>query len=155
MAVVQMRAAARLKQKLFLIYADLDRMKVINDRFGHKEGDRALVDIARLLRTAFRETDIKARIGGDEFVVLGAVQEGFDSEAAKSRLRKVRATFLVENPRPYELSLSVGVVPYDPAHPCSLDELMARGDQLMYELKTAPHRSPSGMVAVSGRDLDS
>jgi len=147
-AAVQMSAAARLKQKLFLIYADLDRMKQINDRYGHKEGDRALVDTAQILRAAFRQIDVKARIGGDEFVVLGAVQEGFDVEVAKSRLRKVRAGYLAENLRPYQLSLSIGVVLYDPERPCSLDELMARGDQIMYGLKKEPHRSPSGLAVL-------
>ncbi len=131
----QLTAADRLNQKLFFIYVDLNGMKLINDRFGHQEGDRALVDTAEILRSTFRDIDIKARIGGDEFVVLGIVANGFDGELVGKRLRQVTAGFVADNPRHYELSLSTGIVLYDPEHPCSLEELMERGDRLMYETK--------------------
>jgi len=144
----QIGTAARLQQRLFFIYADLNDMKLINDRLGHKEGDRALVDTAQILRSAFRDIDIKARIGGDEFVVLGTLRDGFDADIVKARLLKATLTYQEENPRPYQLSFCTGVVFYDPQTPCSLEDLMEHGDRLMYELKAARHRTPPDAIAV-------
>jgi diguanylate cyclase (GGDEF)-like protein len=135
LSLQQLTAANRLNQNLFFIYIDLNGMKPINDAFGHQEGDRAIMDTADVLRSTFRDIDIKARIGGDEFVVLGIVAGGFDPEIIRERLRKAVASFMADNPRPYELSFSTGIVIYDPEHPCSLEELMARADRLMYEAK--------------------
>ena len=58
---------------MMLIFIDLDGMKQINDLYGHQEGDNALKDTANILKNTFRETDIIARIGGDEFAVFGMV----------------------------------------------------------------------------------
>ncbi|MHA2123177.1 MAG: diguanylate cyclase, partial [Promethearchaeota archaeon] len=60
----------RQKQGIFLLYADLDRLKWINDELGHNEGDRAIVQTAKILRDNYRKSDVIARMGGDEFVVL-------------------------------------------------------------------------------------
>ena len=60
----QIRIAARLKKRVFLLYSDVDDLKHINDTFGHKEGDRVLVDLANILKTSFRDSDIVARMGG-------------------------------------------------------------------------------------------
>ena len=132
----QLTVADRLNQRFLFIYIDLNGMKLINDRFGHQQGDRALMDAAEILQSMFRDIDIKARIGGDEFAVLGIVSDGFDGQTVGERLCNATAAYLADNPRPYELSLSTGTVVYDPQQPCSLEELMARGDQLMYEAKT-------------------
>lgn len=115
---------------------------------GHKEGDRAFVDAAQILRSTFRDIDIKARIGGDEFVVLGTLREGFDADLVKARLLKATLTYQEENPRLYRLSLCTGIVFYDPEAPCSLEDLVERGDRLMYELKSERRRTPSEAVAV-------
>jgi diguanylate cyclase (GGDEF)-like protein len=135
LSLQQLTAANRLNQNLFFIYVDLNGMKPINDLFGHQEGDRALMDTAEVLRSTFRDIDIKARIGGDEFAVLGIAAGRFDDEVVRERLRQAVSAFKADNPRPYELSFSTGVVLYDPEHPCSLEELMERGDRLMYEAK--------------------
>lgn len=66
----QVLIADRIGERLMLFYADLDDMKAINDRFGHLEGDRALKEVGSMLKVTFRESDIIARIGGDEFAVL-------------------------------------------------------------------------------------
>jgi PAS domain S-box-containing protein len=62
--------ARRQKEKLLLLFIDLDGMKKINDEFGHNEGDNALIQTAAILNRSFRSTDIVARLGGDEFTVL-------------------------------------------------------------------------------------
>lgn len=135
LSLQQLTTANRLNQNLFFIYIDLNGMKSINDRFGHLEGDRALMDTAEVLRSTFRNIDIKARIGGDEFVVLGILSGGSDGEIIRERLRKAVAAFLTSNARPYALSFSTGIVVYDPENPCALETLMDRGDRLMYEAK--------------------
>ena len=70
LAEQQLKVARRTKTGLFLLFADVDGLKATNDRFGHAEGDRLIRDAARILRATFRDSDIVARIGGDEFVVL-------------------------------------------------------------------------------------
>ncbi len=68
----QLKIAKRNKKGIYILYADLDDLKEINDVHGHIEGDQALVEIANILRKNYREADISARVGGDEFVVLSA-----------------------------------------------------------------------------------
>jgi len=70
LAEQQLRIAKRAKRKMFLFFIDVDNLKRINDISGHKEGDIALIDVAGVLKKTFRESDIIARIGGDEFIVL-------------------------------------------------------------------------------------
>jgi two-component system cell cycle response regulator len=130
----QCRMANRLKRGIYLLFADFDKLKQLNDRYGHKEGDLALIKTAAILRETFRDSDIIARIGGDEFVV-------FPIGAADDDVEKTLARFhenLAESHRPIRnggLSLSIGIAYYDPAAPCSIDELLVRADRSMYERK--------------------
>jgi diguanylate cyclase (GGDEF)-like protein len=135
LAEQQLRMAERTKRKMLLLFADFDDLKWINDTFGHAEGDRALIQVAGILRETFRESDIIARIGGDEFVVLAMETDGASAEILTTRLQKNLETHNAKGPRRYKLSLSVGVARYDPEHPCSIDELLARADKSMYEHK--------------------
>ncbi|MCM8776092.1 MAG: diguanylate cyclase, partial [Candidatus Omnitrophica bacterium] len=66
----QVKLANRTRRGFFLLFADLDDFKKINDNFGHPEGDNALRETAKILKTTFRGSDIKARMGGDEFAVI-------------------------------------------------------------------------------------
>jgi diguanylate cyclase (GGDEF)-like protein len=110
-------------------------MKRINDTLGHQEGDRALIEVAGILKNAFRESDIVARLGGDEFAVL-ALHTAADAAATlASPLQDALDARDARGERGYKLSLSVGVASYDPQHPCSVHELLARADSLMYEHK--------------------
>lgn len=133
----QFRIADRLKQQLCLIYADLDNMKWINDTLGHQEGDRALDDTANILRSTFRAADIVARIGGDEFVGLAIETVEKSSDLIMTRLLENLNAFNHQRQRPYKLSLSVGITQYDPEHPSSIEELLKKADNLMYEQKKA------------------
>ncbi|MCL6635297.1 MAG: diguanylate cyclase [Peptococcaceae bacterium] len=135
MAQQQMKAAGQTGREMYLLFVDLDDMKWINDTFGHQEGDRALVETANILRETFRGSDIITRIGGDEFaVIVTGVQKG-SADILVSRLRERLEAHNARNSRPYRLSLSVGVAYYDPQSPCSITELLARADRLMYRQK--------------------
>ena len=132
----ELKIANRMKRGTFLLFTDLDDLKVINDTFGHLQGDQALIDTAHILKDTFRDPDILARIGGDEFVIL-AVEAASEAgpELLLERLQKNLDFFNEKTSRPYQLSLSMGVVSYDPDHPVSIDNLLIQADNHMYEEK--------------------
>lgn len=118
-----------------ILYGDLDGLKRINDSLGHHEGDRALAKAAEIFKDAFRSSDILARIGGDEFVVLAALDDEETAETLAARLReRFRAANSAIN-RAYDLSISVGVAHIESGETRPMNELMARADRLMYEDK--------------------
>lgn len=135
LAPQQMKNAARNRHKMALYYADLDRLKHINDTFGHQNGDWALTQTAHVLRQTFRESDIIARIGGDEFIVLAMTQSADDIDTAIERLDDNTQTLNLQNQRPFALQISVGSVLFDPAQIQNIDELLARADKSLYEVK--------------------
>jgi diguanylate cyclase (GGDEF)-like protein/PAS domain S-box-containing protein len=136
LAEQQIKIAHRTKKEMALFYADLDNLKNINDSFGHEAGDAALVDAADILKEAFRDSDIVARPGGDEFVVL-AIDVG-ESQVA-SLTRRLRERVQARNARPGSaspISFSLGISRYDPARPVSIQDLLTLADQRMYAEKT-------------------
>jgi diguanylate cyclase (GGDEF)-like protein len=135
LAEQQIRLGQRARMRHHLFFADLDGMKVINDRYGHAQGDEALRDTSRLLRTVFRESDIVARLGGDEFAALAASPTKVGPERVLQRLRKQLDAHNALRLRPFVLEVSLGATLYDPARPVSLEELLAEADELMYAQK--------------------
>src|SRR4030042_3046341 len=131
----ELKIANRYKKKMFLIYADLDNLKEINDTFGHLKGDMILIESAKLLRETFREADIIARIGGDEFVVVLIDITEVDAETAISRLRKNIDIHNEKKPHGYKFSISTGIACYDPEFPSSIIELLDNADKSLYEQK--------------------
>jgi diguanylate cyclase (GGDEF)-like protein/PAS domain S-box-containing protein len=131
----QLKLSKRTKKPLILFFADLDGMKKINDTLGHLEGDQALQEAARVLKASFRESDIIARIGGDEFAVLAIGTDGMEPEIIKARLLKSIDIHNSRQTRQYKISLSLGICRYDPGEDYSLDRLMTEADQAMYEEK--------------------
>ncbi len=144
LAAHQMRVAQRLGQSLLLIFADMDGMKRINDTYGHQEGDRALNDLASVLRMSFRASDVLARIGGDEFVCLAIEGEELPGEILRGRLQAGSEAHNLLTDRPYSLEVSMGLARWDPQVPSTLEELLARGDAAMYAEK---QRRKGGVVA--------
>ena len=128
----QLRIADRMRQGVCQVYVDLDGLKVINDTFGHSIGDRALVDTALLLQETFRDTDVIARIGGDEFAVLAVETQEPAPETLALRLLEHLAAWNAASDRPYKLSFSVGMARYDSSEPRTVDELLAQADLWMY-----------------------
>jgi diguanylate cyclase (GGDEF)-like protein len=129
--------ANRNGKRLALLFLDLDGLKQINDGYGHAQGDRALVDMADVLRHTFRKADVLGRLGGDEFVVLLAEAGSEGAVRALERLRANVDAFNQEAARPYRLSVSVGLSWYDPAVPAPVDALIEQADRAMYVEKLA------------------
>ncbi len=129
------KLATREKSSFFMITADLDGLKKINDAMGHREGDVALVDTANILREVFRDSDIISRIGGDEFVVIPVKTSKDGMDIITGRLKDAMQKHNATGDRGYELSFSIGIACYDPETPCSIDELLAQADRLMYQQK--------------------
>jgi two-component system cell cycle response regulator len=140
-----LKIATRKRQRLVLLFVDLDSMKSINDSLGHAEGDAALIDVASLLKETYRDSDLVGRIGGDEFCVLLI---GSDREAQTSvkRLQKAVEGHNRTANRPYELSLSIGMAAFSPDAPCSVADLMNKADEAMYEDKRGNEDSAAAIV---------
>lgn len=133
-ATQQLKMARRTQKPALLLSCDLDGLKPINDRFGHREGDLALVRTADALQAVFRDSDVLARLGGDEFAVLAMDLPPRHQQTILTRLRKELNQMGKDEPR-YKLALSVGSAWFDPQHPVSLAELMEQADRAMYEQK--------------------
>jgi diguanylate cyclase (GGDEF)-like protein len=135
MAEQQLKLSNRQKEEIYILYADLDNLKGINDTLGHQEGDKMLIETAMILRDTFRESDIISRIGGDEFVVIpiGTTEGG--ARISSSRFYENLAANNAKRKQNYTLSISIGLACYDPENPCSVDELLSQADKSMYEQK--------------------
>jgi diguanylate cyclase (GGDEF)-like protein/PAS domain S-box-containing protein len=135
-----LKLAVRIERDLLMIFIDVDRLKYINDTYGHLAGDRALMDTARVLRESCREADIIARLGGDEFVALLTVDSDQTAELVCERIKARVATHNRELNRGYELSLSVGAT-RSRAEGTVLADLLAQADTALYEQKRGRGRS--------------
>ena len=127
--------AQRTAASLILAFADIDDLKQINDSFGHQAGSDAICDAAQVLRSTFREVDVIGRLGGDEFGVL-IVSPVKDSEATiLGRVNDNIQAINQEKINPYRLSLSIGLTQVDPKSATTIEDLIAKADDAMYEQK--------------------
>ena len=133
-ATQQLKLAHRDRQNVLLLFCDVDHLKNINDTFGHNEGDTALIRTADALEETFRNSDVLARLGGDEVAVLAWEASIPDLHTILTRLDRNLLKANAHESR-FILSLSIGVARYDPQCPLSLSDLMARADQDMYRHK--------------------
>ncbi|MEN3330582.1 MAG: hypothetical protein V7638_5389 [Acidobacteriota bacterium] len=134
--------ARRQKEKLLLLFIDLDGMKKINDEFGHNEGDNALIQTAAILNHTFRSSDIIARLGGDEFTVL-VTDLNASKEDAIARLNESLRAFNASETCSHKLSFSIGVATLEPERMACFEELLEQADQAMYEQKRSKRRRTS------------
>jgi diguanylate cyclase (GGDEF)-like protein/PAS domain S-box-containing protein len=143
LAEQQLRLANRMNKDMLLLFTDIDNLKLINDKLGHHEGDSALIDTANILRQTFRGSDIIARIGGDEFVVLTIDASSGAAETVTKRLQDNLDMYHRKNGHNYRLSLSTGITMHHAEESCSVSNLLESADKLMYHQKRSKqHRLP-------------
>ncbi len=131
-ADLEIERARRHGRPLTFAYVDCDDFKYVNDALGHMEGDRLLRVVAQTLRGATRAVDAVARLGGDEF---GLLLPETDGDTATALLARLRATLLAAMARNgWNVGFSIGAATFV-TPPRSIDEMMARADELMYEVK--------------------
>jgi len=128
-----LKISQRAGRRLALFFADLDNLKGINDRYGHLEGDQALIAFANILVTTFRSSDVVARLGGDEFTVLAIDVDGCPDQILE-RLKQNTDAFNRQNTG-YQLSSSIGYAIYEPSERTSLNDLLEEADRALYENK--------------------
>lgn len=137
-------SARRHGRELTIAFADVDNFKRINDVHGHSVGDLVLCEIARRLLASVRTTDLVARFGGDEFVVLCVDAAGSGTtEPLKSRLEKaLAAPFEHPDGEPLRVTVSLGVVSSAPTDHDNLsaETILGQADQLMYDAKQSRRR---------------
>ena len=128
--------ARRYDHMAAMLFVDLDGLKIINDTFGHRAGDGALIQVAELLSKGVRHSDVVARIGGDEFAVLleNATDESAHETAARLENMICGCEFTHDGDT-LPLSVAIGVGMIDGAD--ELDAVMARADEEMYRRKAA------------------
>jgi len=121
------------KESVFsLAYLDIDNFKSINDKLGHSTGDLLLTTLAKAIKDCVRDTDIAARMGGDEFVILLASRNYDESVQIMNRMKEYADEIMNKNNWP--VSLSIGVVSF--LSPDSkIDSLLFKADELMYKVK--------------------
>jgi diguanylate cyclase (GGDEF)-like protein len=133
----RIKMSERTGESLFLVFADVDGLKAINDTLGHHGGDLALMESAHVLREAFRETDILGRLGGDEFVALLADGGGVSQGSLRERFQGTVQEHNAYRTRSFKLSISIGISLFDPRTPCSIGDLLDKADKEMYVQKKA------------------
>jgi len=125
----------RRKDKVAVLFLDLDRFKVINDSLGHSFGDLLLRKIADRLKSQVREQDTVARVGGDEFlVVLTDVKDGTDAAIAAEKIMDAMIAELVIQGRSFSVSCSMGISIF-PEHGADSETLIKNADAAMYSAK--------------------
>ncbi len=127
----------RMELNAVLIYIDLDHLKWINDNLGHATGDQALISTGGILKNSFRTSDIIARFGGDEFVILAVESAENTGEIMLARLEEQLNAHNKQMSRGYQLSFSMGLAHYEWDYPTSMELLLEKADEAMYKNKHA------------------
>ena len=124
-----------------ICYADMDNLKMINDKFGHDDGDFALRETASILTDTFRNTDILGRIGGDEFVAFALVGglEDYD-KAIKERIESITKKHNDQAGKEYPIEMSVGICEFVCSDSVDIFALLDQADEKLYVEKTAKKR---------------
>lgn len=118
-----------------LVFFDLNHFKLINDQYGHEEGDFVLKSFASMLKQAGREADIFGRLGGDEFIAWFGTGDTFFLPTYLKRLEALVDSFNANNSKSYVLDFAYGSLDIDPQTQLRVEEMLSKADTLMYKNK--------------------
>ncbi len=107
----EVKLARRIKKNMLMFFFDVNNLKIINDTHGHAQGDQALRDLAAILKETFREADIIARIGGDEFAALAVDASLENVDSLTDRIQVISEKSQQMGYRPWQLTFSMGFAP--------------------------------------------
>lgn len=122
-------------KKCVLIFADLDNLKLINDNFGHEEGDFAIKTAASFLKNGLRNTDIVARIGGDEFTAFALCEDEKIIRSIPSRIKKIAEKYNKNSDKNYNITISIGIYELCCSPSENIQNYMDKADSSLYEDK--------------------
>lgn len=134
-ADAMLRNQENIGKYIFAVYADMDNLKIVNDRFGHKEGDFALKSIAEMLHNIFEENAAIGRIGGDEFAILALREEPVDMRTFRLKVKECVDAFNEACEKPYYIKMTVGGYTQNFMMGCKLSNLLENADDDLYEAK--------------------
>lgn len=123
------------KKSLMILFADLDKLKTINDEFGHENGDIAIRSVAKALIGSKRKEDICTRFGGDEFILMGIGYTAKETEELTERIHRLLADNNRKNNYPYQITASIGYFIIEPGSQISLQDAVDMADHNMYRVK--------------------
>jgi diguanylate cyclase (GGDEF)-like protein len=132
---IEMARAQRTGQPCCLMMIDFDNFKEINDRLGHDEGDRFLIQMGGLIREKLRPTDFVCRFGGDEFAVIMPATSLLDGIGIARRLQEFTAHFTWK--MAIRVSASFGMAAFEPSNPLNAEEFFKQADSELYRAKKA------------------
>ena len=147
----------RTARGLALMFADMDGLKSINDQIGHEAGSDAIKTLAMILKSALRNSDIVARWGGDEFVVLTIGSEEENSAMLVERIQNGLETYNENSGKSYKVACSIGTAPISFGDNKTFEQIIAKADEAMYEEKKrrkSEHRESTQLPALLPIDTD-
>ena len=129
------KSPANNDRNAMMLFADMDSLKVVNDRFGHKDGDFALKNIATILSASFRPADIIGRIGGDEFVCFAFVDDTDFIADVQDRINELSDELNETCGKPYFIEMSVGISEFHCNNNMKIEDLLSQADNALYSNK--------------------
>lgn len=131
----QIDYTSKFNQKLTIIFIDVNNLKIVNDTYGHQEGDNLIQATSRLLLKKLRKSDVVCRFGGDEFLLILPGCSLRQAMELWSKIETCIDSYNEEHHHNYPLSVSHGFAEYDPANPVSVETLINEADTEMYAAK--------------------
>ncbi len=150
----QLKLSDRTRRRISLLYMHFNNLKLINDEFGRRSGDQALVDASNIVKNSFRGSDIIGRIGKDRFAVLLTELSELNVEniIIRNVMDKIK-TYNEQGLHNYNISFNMGVARYDPEQPCSTDKFLSLVDDLISKDKKRHKIEPLLKVGKAERRL--
>ncbi len=128
-----------LKRPFSIALMDIDEFKIINDTYGHSEGDELLIHFTKIIMRNIRSADMIARVGGDEFIIIIESNQLKNGMIALNRIKQEITLFNSSGEKPYQINFSTGLYYIDQPQDYAPQEVIKIVDQLMYKEKLDHH----------------